>query len=125
MPKFLIALLLGVSGFACADEALVAREDVRAYIAATARDYGFSEAELTDLFVRVEPKPSIIDIFDRPATSRPWYTFRANFVNPGATMEILEGIKAYMKRKGYHSIDQVRGSLKIKNEAQTSPVPAG
>jgi dihydroorotate dehydrogenase (NAD+) catalytic subunit len=49
----------------------------------------------------------------------------ANFVNPGATMEILEGIKTYMKRKNYHSINQIRGSLKIKNETQTSVVPAG
>ena len=49
----------------------------------------------------------------------------ANFVNPGATMEILEGIKNYLKRKGHNSIDQVRGSLKIKNETQVSSVPAG
>jgi len=45
--------------------------------------------------------------------------------NPGATMEILEGIKNYLKRKGHNSIDQVRGSLKIKNETQVSSVPAG
>src|SRR3989338_3597234 len=49
----------------------------------------------------------------------------ANFVNPGATMEILEGIKNYLKLKGHNSIDQVRGSLKIKNETQVSSVPAG
>ena len=49
----------------------------------------------------------------------------ANFVNPGATMEILDGIKAYMKRKGHTSIDHVRGSLKTKNESQESAVPAG
>ncbi len=48
----------------------------------------------------------------------------ANFVNPGATMEILEGIKAYMKRKNHNSIDQVRGSLKIESEVPVS-APAG
>ena len=48
----------------------------------------------------------------------------ANFVNPGATMEILEGIKTYLKRKGHHSIDDIRGSLKVKSEVPVS-APAG
>ena len=49
----------------------------------------------------------------------------ANFVNPKATMEILDGIKVYMKRKGLLSIDQVRGSLKLNGETEDRFVPAG
>lgn len=49
----------------------------------------------------------------------------ANFVNPRATIEILEGIEAYMKRKGYTSVNKVRGSLKIKNASEDQFVPAG
>jgi dihydroorotate dehydrogenase (NAD+) catalytic subunit len=49
----------------------------------------------------------------------------ANFVNPSATMEVLEGIKIYMRRKKFQSIDEVRGSLKIGKETKETPVPAG
>lgn len=48
----------------------------------------------------------------------------ANFVNPSATMNVLEGIRAYMSRKGHNSIDQVRGTLKI-GTAEDAHVPAG
>lgn len=48
----------------------------------------------------------------------------ANFVNPGATMKVLEGIKAYMKRKKYASIDQVRGTIKI-GKTEDAHAPAG
>lgn len=82
MLKYLFAFLLGASTLAQADEALIEREDVKAYIAATAREQGFDEAELTQLFVRIEPRPRILEIFERPSTGRPWYEFRANFINP-------------------------------------------
>lgn len=82
MKKTLLALLLGYSAFAFADEALLAREEVQEYIRSTALEHGFVQAELADLFVRIETKPNIIDIFDRPSTGRPWYQFRANFLNP-------------------------------------------
>ena len=49
----------------------------------------------------------------------------ANFINPRATVEILDGITAYMKRKGYQSIKEVRGSLKIKDASEDRFVPAG
>ena len=49
----------------------------------------------------------------------------ANFINPHATMEILEGIQTYMKRKGHQSIDEIRGSLKIKDDPEKEYVPAG
>ncbi len=82
MKKSLAVLVLSLSSlFAHADEALVARPEVREYLAATAREHGFDEAELVNLFTRVEPKPNILAIFDRPSTGRPWHAFRADFVN--------------------------------------------
>lgn len=49
----------------------------------------------------------------------------ANFVNPKASMEVLEGIEAYLVRKEYRSIDELRGSLTVKTEAEDRFVPAG
>ncbi len=82
MKKTLIALVLSCSSLlAYADPALISRPEVQEYIATTAREHGFNEAELLNLFTRIQPKPQIIDIFDRPATGRPWHVFRPNFVN--------------------------------------------
>ncbi|SFN10247.1 membrane-bound lytic murein transglycosylase B [Formivibrio citricus] len=82
MNKLLAILFLScVCLVANADQALVNRAEVQEYIASTAREHGFSEAELTNLFTRIQPRPQILDIFERPATARPWYVFRPNFVN--------------------------------------------
>ena len=48
----------------------------------------------------------------------------ANFVNPGATMEILEGIESYMKRKGHQTFSTLRGSLKTKAAGTGVRAPA-
>ncbi|OGX05362.1 MAG: dihydroorotate dehydrogenase B catalytic subunit [Omnitrophica bacterium RIFCSPLOWO2_12_FULL_50_11] len=48
-----------------------------------------------------------------------------NFVHPKATMEVLKGIEAYLKRKGHPSIDDVRGTLQVKSEFENHHVPAG
>lgn len=49
----------------------------------------------------------------------------ANFVNPRATIDTLEGIEAYMKRKNHRTLDTIRGSIKIHNESEKEYVPAG
>ncbi len=49
----------------------------------------------------------------------------ANFINPRATMDVLEGIESYMKRKNHKTLDVVRGSLKVKDESEKEYVPAG
>ncbi|MBW2636694.1 MAG: nitronate monooxygenase, partial [Deltaproteobacteria bacterium] len=36
----------------------------------------------------------------------------ANFVNPRSTVEIIEGIAAYMERKGIDDIEDLIGTLK-------------
>ncbi|MEN9656879.1 MAG: lytic murein transglycosylase [Pseudomonadota bacterium] len=86
MHKFLPLLLVSLMGFAHADEALVARKDVQAYIKATAAAYQFSEEELVQTLSRATPKSNVLDILDRPSTARPWYTFRVNFVNPARSL---------------------------------------
>jgi len=37
----------------------------------------------------------------------------ANFINPEATVEILKGIKGYLKRKNIRDIKEIIGSIKI------------
>ena len=37
----------------------------------------------------------------------------ANFVNPGATIELLNGLCVYMKQNGIRSLSEIRGSLQI------------
>ena len=49
----------------------------------------------------------------------------ANFVNPKATMEILDGIEAYLKRKKLKSINQIRGTLRVEEKVQDRHAPAG
>lgn len=77
-----IATLLAASA-AQADEALVARDDVKVYLDEISAQYGFNRAELDTLFLQVTPKPNILNYFDRPSTSKPWYEFRPNFVTQG------------------------------------------
>ena len=82
MKKYFACLAFAAASFYThADEALVARPEVRDYLASVALEHAFDEAELINLFTRIEPKPHILDIFERPSTSRPWYEFRKNFVN--------------------------------------------
>ena len=49
----------------------------------------------------------------------------ANFVNPKATMEILDGIEAYLKRKKLSSINEIRGTLRVEKEIEDRHAPAG
>jgi membrane-bound lytic murein transglycosylase B len=42
----------------------------------------FNRAELSQLFVEAQHRPSIIDAITRPATKKPWGEYRAVFVNP-------------------------------------------
>jgi dihydroorotate dehydrogenase (NAD+) catalytic subunit len=37
----------------------------------------------------------------------------ANFINPRATMDIIEGIESFMEKEGIHHINELTGSLKI------------
>ncbi|MGQ5522567.1 lytic murein transglycosylase B [Chitinimonas sp. PSY-7] len=57
------------------------RPDVQAFITDMARQYGFNSQALTGLFAQVQFKPNILNIFDRPSTSRPYYQFRPDFIN--------------------------------------------
>ncbi len=47
----------------------------------------------------------------------------ANFVNPRATMEILDGIENYLVKHRLKSIDEIRGALNV--EGRKEEVPAG
>jgi len=49
----------------------------------------------------------------------------ANFVNPRATMDILDGIIAYMKKKRIDSIDDLRGTLQVTSNKEDPHAPAG
>jgi len=35
-----------------------------------------------------------------------------NFINPNAPLDVLEGMKDYMKRYGYEDVSQITGDLK-------------
>ncbi|MBV8466086.1 MAG: lytic murein transglycosylase B [Burkholderiales bacterium] len=57
------------------------REDVKAFIDEMVTQYGFDRAQLEAQFDRIVLKPHVLEILDRPSTSRPYYEFRPNFVN--------------------------------------------
>ncbi|BEV70669.1 MULTISPECIES: lytic murein transglycosylase B [unclassified Paludibacterium] len=79
--RILAALLLAAPLLARADAAFLARADVQRYIDEQVAGGQFSRPELEAVFANVELKPRIIEVMDRPATSRPWYQFRSNFYN--------------------------------------------
>ncbi len=39
----------------------------------------------------------------------------ANLINPWASTQVLEGIEKYMEEKGYKSIEEIKGTVKIEN----------
>lgn len=83
LKKTLATLALALTSvFAHADEALIARPEVRDYLNVIATEHGFDETQLVDIFSKIEPKPHILQIFDRPSTSRPWHEFRGNYIDP-------------------------------------------
>jgi membrane-bound lytic murein transglycosylase B len=79
--RMLVAALAAVPCLASADAAFLARPDVQRYIDEQVATGRFNRPELEAVFANVEPKPRILEILDRPSTSRPWYQFRANFYN--------------------------------------------
>lgn len=82
-----LALLL--NGSVHADYAQ--REDVRGYIAEVVEEYGFSAAELEDLFHQAERKQSILDAISRPAErTLAWYQYRDIFIEEPRIRQGLE-----------------------------------
>lgn len=82
MKKTLVALVFALTGLSShADEALLARPEVMAYLDSVASEHGFELAGLVELFTRIEPRPNILAIFDRPSTSRPWHAFRKSHID--------------------------------------------
>jgi dihydroorotate dehydrogenase (NAD+) catalytic subunit len=39
----------------------------------------------------------------------------ANFVNPRATIDVIEGVKKYLKERNISSLSEIIGTLDIKN----------
>ncbi len=68
------------AALAAAGTGWLARPDVQRYIEEKVRSGQFNRPELEAFFGNAVPKPNIINIMDRPGTSRPWYQFRASNV---------------------------------------------
>ena len=49
----------------------------------------------------------------------------ANFINPRSTVDILEGIESYLRRKKIKSIGDIRGSIRIEEGLEHRHAPAG
>ncbi len=80
----LAASLLIALGQAPAHAAsLAGRADVDAYIDQISHQHGLNRDEVRATLLAADTKPSILAIFDKPATGRPWYRFRPSFVNDG------------------------------------------
>lgn len=70
------------SRFVGADEALISRDDVKTYIAKTARQTGLSRQFIADTLRASQYKESIINALDKPATKRPWHQFSLHLTAP-------------------------------------------
>ena len=42
----------------------------------------------------------------------------ANFINPKASIEAIRGIESFLKSHRYHSVSDIRGKLKVKENHQ-------
>ncbi|HSC81695.1 MAG TPA: lytic murein transglycosylase B [Chitinolyticbacter sp.] len=96
MPALRTALLslALICPFSYADEALLARPEVVQYLDEVAANEQFDRTELDALFLRVVPQPKILEYFDKPGTSKPWYQFRGNFL----VKSRIEGGARFMRR---------------------------
>ncbi len=65
-----------------AGQPLARRADVQAFIREMVARHGFNAARLQAVFGRAHAQPSIIAAMSRPAEAKPWYAYRAIFVNP-------------------------------------------
>ncbi|MCG9004175.1 lytic murein transglycosylase B [Laribacter hongkongensis] len=81
MKSLFSGLLLACSLPALADDALIARPDVQAFINKVVAEHGLSREAVTASLQAAEKKPNILTILDRPSTARPWYQFRPAHVN--------------------------------------------
>lgn len=60
--------------------ALLDRPEVMSFIERMVEQHQFDRQGLYDLFNEAVFKPTILNVLDKPATSRPWYQFQTNFL---------------------------------------------
>ncbi len=83
-----LAACLALSLIAPAHAAsLAGRADVDAFIEQMVRNHGVNRDQLSATLLQADTKPSILAVFDKPSTARPWYRFRPSFVNDTLTQE--------------------------------------
>lgn len=86
--KFFFLILF--SSYLFADEALVAKEEVKSFIEETTHRHPYlDQTTLYQILLAAEYKPEIITALDRPSTSLPWYRFAANMLT---NSRINEGV---------------------------------
>jgi len=91
LPIFLLLSLLSLK------VAAVDLPDIKPFIDEMVEKHHFNQAELTQLFAQVQHKPQIIAAITTPATKKPWFEYRAAFMNPHR----IEGGLRFWHR--YHS----------------------
>lgn len=79
--SFAASLLIALGQAPVHAASLAGRADVDAYIDQVSRQHGLNRDEVRAILMQADTKPSILATFDKPATARPWYRFRPNFVN--------------------------------------------
>ena len=84
----LYALIISSPLFA--DELLVARADVQAYIQKIAKSSGLNSADITAALRDAQFKPQIIKALNRPSTKLPWHRFATNIISQ---QRILQGVQ--------------------------------
>ncbi len=55
--------------------------DLKPFIDEMVEKHHFNQAQLTQLFAQVEHQPQIINAISSPATQKPWFEYRAAFIN--------------------------------------------
>lgn len=91
---FFLALFASTSLFA--DQDLVKRDDVQAFIAHMEKDYNFSKEELEKVFTAVEARPQVIKSIKHPLEANPWGHYKNLFITQ---KKINDGVAFWNKYK--------------------------
>lgn len=91
-----ILLTLGSLSTAIADDAFVARPDVKAFIQMMVTKHHFNEQQLTTLFKEVKIRPQVMKSIKKPLEKEPWRLYQMMFVNE---WRISHGVEFWEKYK--------------------------
>lgn len=74
--RYFLWILMLIASYAVADQAMLDRTDVQAYIHKTSKELGIPKADLDAVFLSVVPRPAVIHQMKHPAEAMTWERYK-------------------------------------------------